>query len=417
MILINVELLKLKKRFKLEVPLTSTFLQLSELVFKTFNLNKTDFENGSSKLLFIYKCIACKYERTIESYQIDNNSTIYISIPKQIYDSFSYAVQNKQPKSLYQSTPKNHTEISLKTVEEKDEEDSLKNQIMVQNYANKDILNKLVEFGYNELDAAYAIAYKNVLEGAIEFLDLGVTSDLYIRRCIEKIVKAKLTQKTDDILRYSIEIIKVECAKRGENAEVSVAAAIGIFSMNIKIQDPNYLAELKEFTKKVEQKYPGQAPQLIQAQFSQMNANPKYNQIYREFYCQDQNSNQFNGQNMNLFYYGQNQGLNSYSYSQNQKATIEVKKKFWEIFDRLPTMNPQNFINPFEETSKYIEMAKISFQKDFLYSYGEKLNYEQLMFLYRMKTERNIKISVSINYLSTANGNVKGAETLISRYK
>lgn len=99
-------------------------------------------------------------------------------------------------------------------------------------------------------------------------------------------------------------------------------------------------------------------------------------------------------------------------------AISEARNKFWEIFNSLPTMTPQNFINPFKATVNDFEMViSNSSQNDFFYSYGSQLNYDQLMFLYRMLKERNIEISISILYLSHANGNVKVAEILISKYK
>lgn len=34
----------------------------------------------------LYKSVMCRYDRMIESYHIDNQSPVYVFIPKQIYD-------------------------------------------------------------------------------------------------------------------------------------------------------------------------------------------------------------------------------------------------------------------------------------------------------------------------------------------
>lgn len=424
--LINFEVPKLKAKFQLDVPMSHTFLQLFELILEKFNLNKSDFQDDkNSKLYFVYKSVMCRYERTIESYHINDESPIYVFIPKQIYNSFSQAVKSQQPVENIKSNEVKPVQITDNVLLQNKENHTTNEHdsvMTILNNVDKNNLKKLVEYGYDELDAAYALAYKITLDESLDFLNFGLASDLQIRNHIDKIINARYTRNTDDILRHSIEIIKVEGVKKGENVDVSVAATIGLFVLHTNIKNQNYKSELKDFIIKVQKKYPGQAEKIITNELQLMHGSVKFNPLSREFCSRHQDFNDLFGmiqyQNAQL---EQNFGHNfNQFYSSNQgniqKSTAGVQNKFSMIFNSLPGMSPSNYINPFEETFKDLNNCNHDAQDDFYYEYGRKLNYEQLMFLHRMLLEKNINIKISLQYLSAANGVIQNAELLINSF-
>lgn len=79
-----------------------------------------------------------------------------------------------------------------------------------------------------------------------------------------------------------------------------------------------------------------------------------------------------------------------------QKTIAIVKNKFSMIFNSLPKMSPNNYINPLEETFQDLNHCNHNAQDDIYYEYGRKLNYEQLMFLHKMLLEKHININISL---------------------
>ena len=215
--------------FTLEVPSNSTFYDIFELVFKHFNLNKNDLpDEKSAKIKFIYKSVICKYERTPESYQIGPQDTITIYFPKLLNELIqkqstppSSTIVKPEVPAMNESTENSSTNINQITPEiqksHNDREKIVNQQISspheissnseskILNYVNPNLLKQLVDIGFNQVDAAYAIAYKKNINSAIDFLNLGLSSDPEVRSHIDHIVAAKQMSDNDEIIRHTLE--------------------------------------------------------------------------------------------------------------------------------------------------------------------------------------------------------------------
>ena len=406
--LLHFEVLKPKITFQLDVPSNYTFFQLSELIFIHFNIDKNTFPDGKDlKLSFIYKCISCRYEKTIESYQIDPQAKIYISIPKQLSQTFSKAMKANVPVNSNSSYPKNMTNNAAQQNSNimdsnQNPQTSTDSISMVLNYVNKAHLKQLMSYGYNKIDSAYALAYRNTLGASLDFLYTGLASDPQAMEQINKLVSLTISNRTDEALRYKLEVAKMESNKRGEIPEVNMAATASVYAIKPGIKNQDLLLKIKDYAFKIKEKYPNEtaikAQKLLAEEFSNQKKNQ--NPLQALFNMQGQNQGQFQQMlQQNL--------MNTYNVQQ-------TKNKFWNIFNSLPSKTPQNYLNPFIETADEVLNVKHSPVDDFFYSYGKTLNYEQLMFLYRAFKERGIEIHTSMQYLNASNGNINDAQALLN---
>lgn len=406
--LIHFEILKPKLTFQLDVPSNYTFFQLSELVFIHFNIDKNTFPDEKDlRLAFIYKCISCRYERTIESYQVEPQAKIYISIPRPLSQTFSKATKTNpsvnsnlnNSNNITNNTAQQNSNIMDSNLNQQTSTDSIS---MVLNYVNKTHLKQLMNYGYNEVDSAYALAYRNTIEASLDFLDTGLASDPQAREQINKLVSLTISNRTDEALRNKIEVAKMESKQRGEIPEVNIAATVAAYAMRPGIKNHDFLLKLKDAILKYKAKYPNEiaikTQKLIAEELSSQNRNQ--NPLQALFNRQGQNQGQF----QQMF---QQNLMNNYQIQQ-------TKNKFWKIFNSLPSKSPQNYLNPFIETTDEVLNVKHNQIDDFIYGYGKTLNYEQLMFLYNAYKEKGIEIQISLQYLNASNGNINDAQALLS---
>lgn len=416
--LLNFEIIKPKITFQLDVLPSYTFFQLSELVFIHFKIDKTIFpDEKNTKLAFIYKCISCRYERTIESYQIGTQEKIYICLPKPLSNLFLNAANaNIQAKSSLDTTSDascsagstnqlaNNLQknINFNPLNQPAGYPTNSNHSMILNYVNKNSLMQLKNYGYNEIDAAYALAYKGLVGPALDFLDTGLSSDPQVRNLIEQFVSLTISKQTDEALHYKLEVVKMESQKKGENIDINIAATIGLYAQNPGIKSPAFRAKIMAYISQAKQQYPYEIA-------------AKFNSLLQEYSDQNVGNNHVNPlqQQNQMFLQTQGQQDQYQMIINNYNKVQQTKEKFWNIFNSLPSMSPQNYKNPFIETLDEAMKSNHATTDDFLYSYGKELNYEQLMFLYRMLTEKNVDLPISMQYLSASNGNIKDAEALI----
>lgn len=417
--LLNFEIIKPKITFQLDVLPNCTFFQLSELVFIHFNIDKTIFsDEKSTKLAFIYKCVSCRYERTIESYQIGTQEKIFICLPKPLSNLFLNAANaNIQARSVSdttfndsysagstnQLTNNPQKNINFNPLDQPAGYSSNSNHLMVLNYVDKNSLMQLKNYGYNEIDAAYALAYKGLIGPALDFLDTGLSSDPQVKKLIEQFVSLTISNQTDKALYYKLEVVKMESQKKGENVDINVAANIGLYSYSPGIKSPSFQSKIMAYITQVKQKYPYEVAE-------------KTNILFHEYQVRSPSNSNVNPleQQMQMFLQTQGQQGQLQNIMNNYNGIQQAKDKFWNIFNSLPSMSPQNYKNPFIETADEAMKLNHASTDDFFYSYGKKLNYDQLMFLYRMFKEKNIEISISMQYLSASNGNIQDAEALIA---
>lgn len=434
--LINFEVIKLRKNFQLDIFYGSTFFQISEIIFTKFNVDTKDFSDAKSfQPIFIYKSVTCRYDRTIDSYQIGDQSKVFIFFPKEVFGIISKAFKTssrlnlQNQKNLPKSSNGNNSTQNISSLPSNS---TASNTAIakIMNYVDQNQLIQLASLGYSKVDAAYALAFKKNVQQSIEFIDIGLASDPVVRGYIEKVVEFSLINDTDNVIRNLIEINVIECRKKKQNEEIGKAVAIGLICTKYKIKDPNYKKELVDYITKVNEKYPNETEELFQNKMNELIQNQKQNQLQTQIQILPQNQTQIYPQVQNLpqqpnigeIYaqqltqiYGQSTGQAYSQIYQNCLAIETAKQKFWNFFKLLPQMSPQNYKNPFEETINDLSNVQHAPQDDFFYTYGRQLNYEQLMFLYRVTVQQpKVDLPDAMQILNASNGNIKDAEILVN---
>lgn len=97
MVLINFEILKLKKTLKLEIPLNSTFSEISTLILENLKIDPDSFHDGKKiQLKFIFDQKVCNGSKTVESLKIPPESKISVFLPKIIFDKILNETKSEQ---------------------------------------------------------------------------------------------------------------------------------------------------------------------------------------------------------------------------------------------------------------------------------------------------------------------------------
>lgn len=260
---VHFEILKLKKHFQLEIPFNSTFSYVSELVFNHFGLNKNDYPSDKNSLLkFIFKQIYCRYERTIESYNINSQSNIYISVPNFLLPLFSKEEVIEVTRTI--EKPKDtsqliisHLGISLPQFNE----DIAYSNIL--RSLHPTLLQQLTDCGYDQKSAAYALIYHQDMDNAIELLSLKIPDDPEFRKYINLIYYKRV--QYSELVQYDLMLSCVIAKYTKENAYVRAAVCIHFYLLpgkNIPIKN-----KLIAFYNQVDKKYPGQIQKMINTYF------------------------------------------------------------------------------------------------------------------------------------------------------
>lgn len=440
---INFEILKVNKIIQFEIPLNSTFLQVSNLIFKNFNLDINDFPISKySSLKFIYDSILCINCKTIESYGIQSQSTIKVFVPKKILPFFlqgsmkqpqeisskpisqtpnttipianNYHPNNNKPptatdnsSSCTYSIPDISSIITSKELSSTNSDNDGNHSIILR-LANKRLLSQLMEAGYDKLDSAYAIVYRADFNCAIDLIQYGISSDPEFRFHVGEIASGRA--RDDDAVRHEIEMAKIEARKKGENENIAAAAVmtesnilnrfldqkfineVRLFYINVRLNHEREIAEKVEEDMKTKQiivNYDGN-PQLVSLRkISEVAVN--MNKHPTMMYSQANTAAQLELNRMN-----------------------DINKRFSEIFVKFPSMTPENYVNPYR--SLYNEYTAIVRDQNYLrmIEYGKNMNYDQLAFLYRMHVEKRASLNEVIQLLISFDGNMEEVENIIN---
>ena len=371
---------------------------------------------------FIYNSVICTNFKSIKSYSIPPNSTIKVFVPKQILKYFlnpnlqlppqrtSSDTNNTHPiitKPI--TTSPNNSDIQINNIinsapNRKSEEITLNDECysIVLSLVDHLLLHQIKEAGFNEKDAAYALVYKTSYSSVIDLIKYGVSSDAEYRFHINEIVSGRA--RGDDSIRHEIEISKLEARKKGENEFVAAAVTMTECNLLNRIESATYREELKSFSYEYSARYQSEftmkfkddmesgkkfviyvydVPQLLDWRETIQMMNPE---ILRKLMSIDYNVSNFRA----------------------------VDREFNKIFERIPQMSDNDFVNPFN--ALYNDMIRASNKSDFieLMNFARNMNCEQLKMIYRVVKSGKCQINEAIRDLKLFDGDAFQAEQIIN---
>lgn len=371
---------------------------------------------------------------------------------------------NEEIKNQSNDTPKTNDKPEIKETKSQSNESSITDEIVnlnlsipqlhkktddasmhqiVINLANPGYLHQLVGLDFNIVDAAYALVYKNNIDCCIDLITLGISANPEFRYHINEMISGRLT--TTEAVYHDIELAKIEARYKGENEDVAAAAVMCEAAMTLRIEDDQAKLELKkkhdeisalhdsEIKSKIQDDYQN-GKQIIHYSASQkrpficdfkkvvefsanqyQQSNPQAQLINPNMYNpqfvnpQASNPNMYNPHMMNQ--YAMYQQMYNQEVMKTKSYTDSIIEQFNDIFDRIPSMTPDNFVNPFaavyDAVSQYCDEGALN-----LYKYGKGLNFDQLKFLYNAVKVKNIEINEAVQFLMISNGDIGAAESL-----
>lgn len=392
---IHFEILKLKKDLQLEIPFGSTFSFISEMVFKCFGLDKKDYPDDiKSRLKFIYNQIYCRDERTIESYNITSQSKIYISIPKFLINKFSEAktieIERNSDKTIeIERLKKNSIEIVRNQFEvdiplpfslDKNQLPPVNEEIAYANILRSLSpiqLQQIIECGYDQKSAAYALIYFQDIQDAFDFLVLKIPDDPEYRYLINQIYMKRMNMST--LYKYDLMLSFLISKYTKENPYVRAAVCIHFYL--ILISDAMIRYKLTEFYNKVNQRYPGQ----IQIMLNQYMVKQKRPMI---FYRVDFNN-------------------------QGKENLNDISEKFQNILMTLENATPDNYRNPFIETYNDYQAICPNAALLKLLDYGKTMNFDQLKFVYQKCAIEHKRLNHVVELMMVCQGDLDATQNLL----
>lgn len=439
--MIRFEVINPPKSIELKVQLNDSFLDVAKQIFTQFGLNQKDFPSEKFPFIkFVYNSIICLKFKTLQSYGINYQSTVQVFIPKPLLPYFLNQSLKKPPlesnpnpsqkapllsnnfannDNTINNSP-NTTEITPndndnKATQEKNntntesiDSNTLSSLITSSNLNSEDVnhsiilklanqshLNQLASAGYDRLDAAYALVYKSNYNRALELIKRGISSDPEFRFHVDSIVS--MTSLSDDLVRHEIEMVKIEARKMNEDEKFAVSALIAEVNCLKQIKDK----ALKDEARETIQRYPIETHKKIEKDLSD-----------------DKQLFVFESDGLKLM---KVEEIMKFSMKNSNKKTLSLQEKisidqtFVSIFNNIPYMTPENFVNPFE--ALYDDLIQMnSFVEGYpkFVDFARKLNLEQMMYVYRTCYEKHIRLNDVIQYLMLVNGDIEEANKILN---
>ena len=291
MIVINIEVIRPKSSFQLEVSQNSTISNLADLVLEHYNLNKDDFSNVKDHgIKFTHKTKICRSEQTLSECGIKAQSKVFLYIPKQIVSTIETSSKHSEdPSETINSSQKqekglsviellanevnptnnlnnnpinnqinNISDIIINNTTENASNSNNSKQINDQKelfdeeeihsniigLVDQQALETLVSFGFNRLDSAYSLIYKRDIQYCIDLITKEISTDPEYRNIINKLVTGQA--HSNDAVLQEIELSKIEAKKKGEDVDIAIATTIGEASVANRISDNSLKLQLKE---------------------------------------------------------------------------------------------------------------------------------------------------------------------------
>lgn len=269
------------------------------------------------------------------------------------------------------------------------------NHSIILKLANQSHLNQLASAGYDRLDAAYALVYKSNYNRALELIKRGISSDPEFRFHVDSIVS--MTSLSDDLVRHEIEMVKIEARKMNEDEKFAVSALIAEVNCLKQIKDK----ALKDEARETIQRYQFETHKKIEKDLSD-----------------DKQLFVFESDGLKLMNVEE---IMKFSMKNSNKKTLSLQEKisidqtFVSIFNNIPYMTPENFVNPFE--ALYDDLIQMnSFVEGYpkFVDFARKLNLEQMMYVYRTCYEKHIRLNDVIQYLMLVNGDIEEANKILN---
>lgn len=306
-----------KGNVQLDLPLDTKIGDIIKPIADHFHLDL----NEHLKMKFIYKSHILHRERTLESFDITPDSTIDV-----VYYTERQAFQNKD-----------ELEIPKKN--------QLLHKLICENVQNESF--RLL-YGFQIDEYIYALAYQlNNYNYAREFVEKGIARNENYIKYIDQIYSPEIRQKCidgdyDDLIKIDIMIGKIISQFYNEDEEVRTAAMISEYFSLHTIKNPKLSNELKTKLNYIKRKKPGQIEELIS----------KYKNNDRSIII----------------------SLPKYFII----TLSTVKKKLYELLDRIPKCNEYYYVNPFQATLN--DFMKVGVSNDIYQSLsiGSTLNFQQL---------------------------------------
>lgn len=292
---------------------------------------------------------------------------------------------------------------------------------IIKRIVDQKILHELVDLGFDETDAAYSLALRKDIDCCVDILALGIPHDPEFRYHINQIASGKVSS-TEAVL-HDVEIAKIVANKKGENEQIAIATVLGEAAISDRIRDVYAKMELRKKYDEISNLYSTEIHNQIQYDMQHGKQIIFYIQEHRMPYAADfsrlcQFALHYTNQKNQMNYMDNSQYDPIYQMydeeAQLRKACMEnLQDQFNSIFDNIPSMSPNNFVNPFaavyNEVVKYCDENSLS-----LYGYGKDLNFDQLKYCYKMVKIKHIDINEVVQYLMASNGDVFAAEALIN---
>lgn len=261
-----------------------------------------------------------------------------------------------------------------------DEDASMRN---IMSHINKALLDELVSYGFDRMDAIYAVIYHPDIDNAIEFIHLGIAGNLDYRYHINQIYNGHFT--FENLVRNDIELSRIIARAKGENETIRIASNIMMYMMfRNQFTDMYYLQSLLEYMQSAEK--------LYGKEISEMNV--RYMQ---------------SGQRPMI-----NFPININTYVRQQSPMEVLTKRFNQEFLKIPSILDDNYMNPY--ASVYGDLVRIpglDQRTAQLFEYGRNLNLQQLKFLYKKIYEEKRDMNEMMEYLILSDGNIDAAQALI----
>lgn len=475
--LINFELIRLKRTIQLDVPLTSTLTEVSDLIFKILNIDLNDFPNKDKLIVkFIYKKKIFFGSKTLESMQFDSDLKVNVFFPKPILDELlSRGGPETEASSETQSNESTTTETTEKS--EQKQEEKTDDQEFTKSETNppfvsstqfdssthQSVSNKTDQSNMSPLE--YALLnppetneseVKSELSKPPNFIQpfpqhveseqklttylmyspqpiLPFSSPEYdetiyhqlVLNCVHPTLIKSMTELNFDAIDSAYALCYKNSKENAVNLIINGIASDPKFRYHLNMIIGNIYSsfderlqheiELAKFDAKMknENEMVAIACAIKRHAASMPIEDPRFGQ-HLQFFV-DEVDRMHPGQ-IHQKIIDDERELMELTHQNNNEAVSrynEVNEEFQAILSSYPQMTPDNFVNPYLLLYDDLIMLNQSDQGKAVVEYAKTFDYKQLGFVYRIAISNMDTLNEAIQILQMFNGDVGAAETFI----